>query len=114
MAATPPPRSQSHQLPPMEMPADLPIQYANLVRIAHSPYEFIFDFAQMLPGLPAAKVQSRIVMSPLGAKLLFRALGENLSKFETTFGEISIPGGASLADSLFRPPDKPPDKSPES
>ncbi len=124
MAATPPPRSQGHQLPPMEMPADLPVEYANLVRIAHSPSEVVFDFAQMLPGIPAAKVQSRIVMSPLGAKLLYRALGENLAKFEAAFGEISIPGGASLADFLFhcryrrinrrKPPEKPPDKPPES
>jgi hypothetical protein len=97
----------------MELPADLPVEYANLVRIAHSPYEVIFDFAQMLPGVPAAKVQSRIVMSPLGAKLLFRALGENLTKFESTFGEISVPGGTSLADYLFRSPDKPPDRSTE-
>jgi hypothetical protein len=46
-------------------------------------------------------------MSPLGAKLLYRALGENLAKFETAFGEIAIPGGSSLADYLFRPPDRP-------
>jgi hypothetical protein len=46
-------------------------------------------------------------MAPLGAKLFFRALAENLSKFETAFGEISIPSSATLADQLFRPPQSP-------
>jgi len=96
--------------PPLEFPRDLIIEYVNLVRIAHSPSEIVFDFAHMLPGNPAAQVQSRIVMSPLGTKLFYRALGENLSKYEAAFGEIKIPGGESLADQLFRhnpPPDKP-------
>jgi hypothetical protein len=46
-------------------------------------------------------------MSPLGAKLLQRALAENLSRYETAFGEIKIPGENSLADSLFHPPTPP-------
>lgn len=89
----------------MDIPADLQIEYVNLVRIAHSPSEIVFDFAQLLPGTSPAKVTSRIVMSPLGAKLLHRALSENLSKFESAFGEIPVPGNTSLADHLFRPSD---------
>jgi hypothetical protein len=92
---------------PIKTPPDLAVEYANLVRIAHSPSEIVFEFAQLLPGSPSAQVQSRIVMTPIGAKLFARALHENLSKFETTFGEISVPGGSSLADYLFRPPDPP-------
>lgn len=38
--------------------------YSNFVLIAHSPSEFIIDFARMLPGLPKAKVFARIVMTP--------------------------------------------------
>jgi hypothetical protein len=83
-------------------------EYANLVRIAHSPSELVFDFAHLLPGEGPTRIRSRIVMSPLGAKLFFRALAENLAKFEATFGEIHIPGDATLADHLFRPP--PPEK----
>ncbi|MEM2175191.1 MAG: DUF3467 domain-containing protein, partial [Candidatus Micrarchaeia archaeon] len=30
--------------------------YSNFFLIAHSPHEFISDFARMLPGLPQAKV----------------------------------------------------------
>lgn len=98
------------QPPPMEMPDGLPIEYANLVRISHSISEIVLDFAQLLPGMPAARIESRILMSPLSAKLLNRALGENLARYEAAFGEINIPGGLSLADHLFRPPAPPPQK----
>lgn len=96
--------------PPLDFPADLEIEYVNLVRIAHSASEMVFDFAHLFPGNQKARVQSRIIMSPLGAKLFFRAMGENLAKFEAAFGEITIPSGGTLADQLFRhnqSPDKP-------
>lgn len=99
-----PSKPQRPKLPPMEIPPDLQIEYVNLVRIAHSPSELVFDFAHLLPGGSPARVQSRIVMSPLGAKLFHRALSENLSNYESTYGEISVPGGKTLADQLFRPP----------
>jgi len=110
--STKPPKPPSLKLPPMELPADLLVEYVNLVRIAHSPSELVFDFAHMLPGGGPARVSSRIVMSPLGAKLFQRALGENLAKYEATFGEINVPGNTTLADNLFRPP-TPPNQSPE-
>ncbi len=109
MSAKPPSRPAGQQFPPLEVPADLAIEYVNLVRIAHSPSEIVFDFAQLLPGNQAARMQSRIVMSPLGAKLFFRALGENLSKFETAYGKVEIPSGSTLADQLFKPPQSPDD-----
>lgn len=105
----PPPRPAPQPLP-MEVPPELEVLYANLVRIAHSPSELVFDFAHLLPGTTPAIVRSRIVMSPIAAKLFYRALGENLSKYEASFGEIKIPGDGTLADHLFRPtppPDRP-------
>ncbi|PWH16704.1 MAG: DUF3467 domain-containing protein [Anaerolineae bacterium] len=90
-----------------EMPADLEVEYVNLARIAHSPSEMIFDFAQMLPGLTRPRVQSRIVMSPLGAKLFYQALAENIARYEAAYGEIRLPGNTSLAEQLFRPPTPP-------
>lgn len=64
--------------------------YSNFVLIAHSPSEFILDFARMLPGLPKAKVFARIVMTPQHAKLLFNALDDNLKKYEQRFGQIKL------------------------
>jgi hypothetical protein len=89
--------------PPLEVPSDLEAIYINLVRIAHSPSELIFDFAHLLPGSTPARVRSRVVMSPLGAKLFHLALTENLSRYETTFGEIQLPGGKSLNDTFANP-----------
>ena len=92
--------------PRIHLPHDLDPTYANLVRIAHTPSEVMLDFARLLPGDPGAKIVSRVLLSPLSAKLLIRALTENLSKYETQFGEIEIPQKQSLAEFLFRPPTK--------
>lgn len=99
-------------LPNLHMPADLLSVYANLVRIAHTPAEFVFDFARMLPGDPRPTVQSRVLMSPLGVKLLLAALNENLAKYEASFGEIHVPQQQTLADFLFKPPAGPGEEKP--
>jgi hypothetical protein len=115
----PPPARPS--LPPLELSPDLHSSYANFVRIAHQPSELVFDFASLLPGGPLPNVHTRLIMSPLGAKLFLRALADNLSRYEAVFGEIAIPGDSSLADHLFRghpgssapPPAEPPPAGPE-
>ena len=66
--------------------------YSNLAFIAHSPSEFIIDFARLMPGLPKSRVFARIVMTPQNAKALHRTLGTNLERFESTNGEIRLPG----------------------
>ena len=62
--------------------------YSNFAIIAHSNQEFIVDFVRLMPGLPKAKVKSRIVLSPQHAKRLTKALAENIKKFEQQFGVI--------------------------
>lgn len=89
--------------PTLEIPADLQVIYANLARIAHSPSDIVLDFAHILPGEGAARVKSRIVMTPVSAKLLVRALTENIAKYEAAFGEINLPANSTLADNLFKP-----------
>lgn len=69
-------------------PEVAPGKYANLAVIAHSANEFIFDMICMLPNGPQARVQSRVIMTPENAKQLLFALQENISKYESTFGEI--------------------------
>jgi len=64
--------------------------YANLAIITHSNAEFVIDFVRLMPGVPKARVKSRVIMSPLHAKRLLMALGDNLTKFEEAFGEIDI------------------------
>lgn len=62
--------------------------YANLAMIAHSSSEFVIDFIRLMPGVPKAKVKSRIVITPEHAKRLLIALEDNVNKYEATFGEI--------------------------
>lgn len=62
--------------------------YSNLAVINHSPSEFIVDFIQMMPGVPKARVKSRIVLTPQHAKRLAHTMLENISRFESQFGEI--------------------------
>lgn len=75
----------------VQVPANLEDVYSNFALITHSAWEIIIDFARLLPNSPNAKVYSRVVMTPMNAKLLLRALGENLGKFEAQFGEIRLP-----------------------
>lgn len=96
--------------PKINIPEGTEPVYANLARISHSPADIVVDFAQILPGETTANIRSRIVMTPLSAKLLMRALTENLTRYEAAFGEIRVPGNNSLAENLFRPyhpPDNP-------
>ena len=69
--------------------------YSNLAIINHSNSEFVVDFIQMMPGLPQAKVKSRVILTPQHAKRLVRALTENVGRFEAIHGEIEeteLPG----------------------
>jgi hypothetical protein len=62
--------------------------YSNLVMIAHSPEEFILDFIRVMPGVPKARVKSRIIVTPQHAKRLLAALEENIGRYEAQFGPI--------------------------
>lgn len=69
--------------------------YSNLAIITHSPAEFIIDFTRVVPGAPKAKVYARIITTPQHAKMLLKALQDNIVKFESRFGKINIDGQAS-------------------
>jgi hypothetical protein len=62
--------------------------YSNLAIITHSNSEFVIDFIKMMPGIPKAKVKSRIVITPQHAKRLMKALNDNIKKFEQAHGPI--------------------------
>lgn len=103
-APVPPPSG-----PKIKLREGMEPQFTNLARISHSPTEYVIDFGHMLPGESTAIVNARVVMTPFSAKLLLRALTENISRYEAAFGEIKVPGN-SLADNLFRnlqPPEPP-------
>ena len=94
---------QKKAIPHLNLPEDLESQYVNFVRISHTASEFVMDFSLLLPGVEKPEVDSRLVMSPMAVKLFLRALSENISRYETKFGEITLPIKHTLADDLFRP-----------
>jgi len=64
--------------------------YANLALISHSGAEFVVDFTRMLPGMPKAVVQARIILTPQHCKSLLKALEENIKRYESAYGEIKV------------------------
>lgn len=81
----------------IDLPADVANGiYSNLAMITHSPSEFIVDFIRMMPGLPKAKVQSRIILTPQHAKRLLKALTENIERYESVHGRIKDDDGTTI------------------
>lgn len=100
--ATPPqPAVPAQPQMQIELPGNLEAVYSNFALITHAPSEMVLDFARIMPNVPKSRVYARIIMTPLNAKLLLRALADNLAKYEAQYGEITIPTG--LADQLFKP-----------
>lgn len=65
--------------------------YSNLVMISHSLEEFVLDFIRVMPGVPKARVKSRIVVTPGHAKRLLGALADNIRRYEAQHGPIPDP-----------------------
>ncbi len=62
--------------------------YSNLAIITHSNAEFVVDFVRVMPGVPKAKVKSRVLLTPQHAKRFMKALADNVNKYEAQHGEI--------------------------
>jgi hypothetical protein len=73
--------------------------YSNLVLIHHHAEEFTLNFVYVYPDGTQGKLLSSMIVSPSHAKRIWRALGENISRFESQFGPIqetpqNVPAGA--------------------
>jgi hypothetical protein len=77
--------------------------YSNLAVITHSNSEFVVDFIKLMPGVPKAKVKSRIILTPQHAKRLYRALKDNINKFESVHGVIKETEGGDYPFQLSGP-----------
>ena len=67
--------------------------YSNLAVITHSNTEFVLDFIRVMPGIPKAKVKSRIILTPEHAMRLMNAMKDNIEKFEKVNGKINTHDG---------------------
>jgi len=70
--------------------------YSNLAIITHSNTEFVVDFIKVMPGIPKARVKSRIILTPEHAKRFMNALQDNIDKFEKINGKIDTNEGPSF------------------
>jgi len=63
-------------------------QYSNLMMIQHNLEEFTLNFVYVFPNGAQGKLMSSVIVSPGHAKRIWRALGENLARYEAQFGTI--------------------------
>lgn len=69
--------------------------YSSTTRIWGTPEELIVDFTQGIrptgqENVAVMKVDARVVMSPYAAKRLALALGQNIQRYEQTFGVLEV------------------------
>src|SRR6516164_6009429 len=70
--------------------------YSNLMMIHHNLEEFTLNFIYIFPNGAQGKLLSSMIVSPGHAKRIWRALGENISRYEAQFGPIKeAPEGSS-------------------
>ena len=72
--------------------------YSNIVRIGHSPYEFMLDFWQFQPEGKKAFMDVRIITSPPHAKAILKALQDNIARYEERYGRIGTSPDAEEGD----------------
>lgn len=71
--------------------------YSNLMMIHHNVEEFTLNFVYIFPNGAQGKLLSSMIVSPGHAKRIWRALGENISRYEAQFGTIKeAPEGSAL------------------
>jgi Protein of unknown function (DUF3467) len=76
-------------------------QYSNLVMIHHNLEEFTMNFIYIFPNGSQGKLLTSMIVSPGHAKRIWRALGENLGRYEAQFGTIKeSPEGSTPAPNV--------------
>lgn len=70
-------------------------QYSNLVMIHHNQEEFTVNCIYIFPNGAHGKLLSSTIVSPGHAKRIWRALEENIARYEAQFGLIKeAPAGS--------------------
>jgi hypothetical protein len=65
--------------------------YSNFAKITHTSDEISLDFLYINFDPPFGRLRARIILSPGHAKRFLAALGDNLQKYEASFGPIHTP-----------------------
>jgi Protein of unknown function (DUF3467) len=62
--------------------------YSNIVMVHHQAEEFTLNFVYVFPNGTQGKLLASVIVSPGHAKRIWRALGENVSRYEAQYGPI--------------------------
>jgi len=71
--------------------------------VTHTREEFILDFMMITP--PSGTVTARVVISPGHMKRMVVALTENLKKYESKFGKLTVAAEPSKSTIGFHHPE---------
>jgi uncharacterized protein YcsI (UPF0317 family) len=82
------PKQQQQQIQIKADEKELLGQYSNLVVIHHNAEEFTLNFIYLFPTVPQGKLVGSMIVSPVHAKRLMRALQENVSRYEAQYGAL--------------------------
>ena len=64
-------------------------RYANVFNVGYNAFEIVVDFGQQYVERSEVDVHTRIVTSPIYAKVLHTTLGASLADYEQDFGAIA-------------------------
>jgi len=87
------PKEQQSQIQIQADPQHATGVYSNLMMISHRKEEFILDFLFVQPqrtpqGQAVANLRSRVITTPEHMKRILKAMEENVSRYEASFGPI--------------------------
>jgi hypothetical protein len=68
-------------------------RFSNNILVSHTQEEFILDW--MLNSPSGMHLVSRVIVTPGHMKRILGVLGENLRRYEQTFGQVSLPEGTT-------------------
>lgn len=87
------PKEAQHQISLQMDPHAANGVYSNLMMISHRKEEFVLDFLFVHPqrtpqGQSIANLRARVITSPEHMKRIFKAMQENIGRYEKAFGPI--------------------------
>lgn len=60
--------------------------YANYFEVGHTAWEFVLDFGETYSGKETSPCHTRIVTSPIYARVLLETLQKSMEQYEASFG----------------------------
>ncbi|MBU0598357.1 DUF3467 domain-containing protein [Patescibacteria group bacterium] len=76
--------------------------HANAMGVSHNKEEFVLDFMNIYAWQRSGIVTARVITSPGHIKRIYRALEDNLKKYEQKFGKIEEAKAPSDQDMGFK------------